>query len=153
MARTHLRNQIQDCYATSYAENKIVCWNAVLAANQGWVDTLFGSSNPYYVRSNENYPPSVTPYLSNAALQAKIGAQGTYNDTNIYVAYSLEEGGVWLHDHSQEIANLINKGISTLFWVGDAVSLGVHAMSTTMHMAKRHQCRTFTETIWLKSLW
>ncbi|KAJ8462143.1 hypothetical protein ONZ51_g11095 [Trametes cubensis] len=111
---------IQDCYATSYEENKIVCWNAVLAANQGWVDTLFGSFNPYYVRSNENYPPSVTPYLSNAALQAKIGAQGTYNDTNIYVAYSLEEGGVWLHDHSQEIANLINKGISTLFWAGDA---------------------------------
>ncbi|CDO69371.1 hypothetical protein BN946_scf184961.g13 [Trametes cinnabarina] len=115
-----IQQKIQNCYDTSYEDNKIVCWDAVLAANQGWVDTLYGSYNPLYVRSNETYPPSVVPFLSRKDIQAKIGALSTYSDSNAFVAYNLEEGGTWLRNHAQEITNLINQDISTLFWVGDA---------------------------------
>ncbi|KAI8972213.1 serine carboxypeptidase [Trametes punicea] len=115
-----IQKKIQNCYETSYEENSLVCWDAVLGANQGWTDTLYGNYDPYDVRSDGSYPPSIAPYLSRADIQAKIGALSNYTDPNINVAFNLEEGGTWLRDHAQEIANLINNDIPTLFWVGDA---------------------------------
>ncbi|OSD06714.1 serine carboxypeptidase [Trametes coccinea BRFM310] len=115
-----IQKKIQNCYQNSYEDDKLVCWDAVLAANQGWVDTLYGHYNPYYVRSDEAYPPSAVPYLSRKDVQAKIGALSNYSDSNALVAYNLEEGGTWLRNHAQEIADLINQDIPTLFWAGDA---------------------------------
>ena len=92
----------------------------MLAADLDYIDPLAGSFNRFNVKTNKS-DPSTTPFLSRADVQAKIGAVGNYTEDNIFVAYNFETSGAWIRNTRPLLEDLINKGVQTTMWAGDAV--------------------------------
>ena len=98
----------------------LLCWDAVLAAEQNYYAALHGTYNQYNVNSNTS-DPSTQAYLSDSAIMAKIGAASNYTEDNIYVAYNFDTTGAWIRNTRPLLEGLINKGILVGMWSGDSV--------------------------------
>ena len=123
--------QIQNCYATG---SRSISSGAQGYCNTNVLTTLRGNYDIYYVPSPnpDPYPPDITPYLTNSTIASAIGAQATWtvSDFTTYVRFTLT--GDWMQNSSPDLEKVIDSGVRTVIYVGDADFLvnfwGIEAM-------------------------
>ncbi|PLW10658.1 hypothetical protein PCANC_17821 [Puccinia coronata f. sp. avenae] len=98
-------------HAYAYCKNKVF---GVLAGDRSWYDARQNESNPF--------PPDLTPLLNDTRFKASIGVPSNVNwyDCNDDVHMDFEGGGDWMRDYSKPLERIINAGIRTLMYAGDA---------------------------------
>ena len=125
------KDLITSCYSTS---NTTTCSRAQSFCNSNILSPLAGDWDVYYVPTEDPdpYPPDLTPYLSNSDLMSKIGAESEWEETNIRVYSNFAETGDWMHNSRPYLETVIDAGVRTLVYDGDADFIlnfnGVEAM-------------------------
>ena len=95
---------------------------------------LAGDWDVYYVPTEnpDPYPPDLTSFLSDSNLTSKIGAESDWEETNTRVYSNFAETGDWMHNSRPNLEAVINAGVRTLVYDGDADFIlnfkGVEAM-------------------------
>ena len=78
------------------------------------------------------YPPDLLPYLNDATVTGKIGSQSTWTETNYGVFDLFGTTGDWMRSASSNLELVINSGVRTVIYDGDADYIcnymGVEAM-------------------------
>ena len=78
------------------------------------------------------YPPKLEPYLNDPAVTSKIGSQSTWIETNFGVSNQFATTGDWIRSSSSNLELVINAGVRTVIYDGDADYIcnymGVEAM-------------------------
>jgi carboxypeptidase C (cathepsin A) len=78
------------------------------------------------------YPPPLDPYLHNSAVTSRIGSQSTWLDSNIDIYYQFAATGDWMRSSRPNLEVVINAGVRTVIYDGDADFIvnymGVEAM-------------------------
>jgi hypothetical protein len=91
-----------------------------------WDEYYVPTANP------DPYPPTLEPYLHSAALMSQIGAQSTWVETNLNVYYQFAATGDWMRSARPNLEAVINAGVRTVIYDGDADYIcnyiGVEAM-------------------------
>ena len=86
----------------------------------------------YYVPTTnpDPYPPNITSYID--SIQSTIGAQTTWQESNVNVYNNFATTGDWMRTSKPDLENVINSGVRTLIFDGDADYIvnfvGVEAM-------------------------
>ncbi|KAI0758948.1 alpha/beta-hydrolase [Fomes fomentarius] len=125
------RDQIQDCYDTG---DEDTCSTAQNFCNGNVLSPLAGDYDYYYVLSlnHDPYPPDITSYLRSSAVTSKIGAESTWQKTNNQVYSNFASTGDWMHNSRPDLEKVIDAGVRTLIYDGDADYIlnfhGVEAM-------------------------
>ncbi|KAM5540595.1 hypothetical protein V8D89_005626 [Ganoderma adspersum] len=125
------KDLITSCYSTS---NTTTCSRAQSFCNGNILSPLAGDWDVYYVLTEnpDPYPPDLTSYLSDSDLTSKIGAESEWEETNILVYSNFAETGDWMHNSRPNLETVINAGVRTLVYDGDADFIlnfnGVEAM-------------------------
>ena len=113
--------------------------DAVCSAAQNFCNTrilyaLPGIWDLYYVptANPDPYPPNLVPYLNNPAVTSKIGSQVPWAETNYGVSGQFGTTGDWIRSSSANLELVINAGVRTVIYDGDADYvcnyMGVEAM-------------------------
>ncbi|TBU34959.1 serine carboxypeptidase [Dichomitus squalens] len=122
---------IRQCYSTNTDQ---VCSQAQEVCNNGILSAALGPYDPYYVLSTEPdpYPPDLTPYLTSTALMEKIGAESTWVMSSDDVYFNFADSGDWMRNSRPLLESVINAGVRTVIYDGDADYIlnhvGVEAM-------------------------
>lgn len=76
----------------------------------------------YYVLSEnpDSYPPDLTPYLNDSSITSAIGAESTWQETNYDVYTNFGDTGDWMRNSAPDLATVINAGVRTIVFDGDA---------------------------------
>jgi carboxypeptidase C (cathepsin A) len=78
------------------------------------------------------YPPTLDPYLHSAAVTSKIGSQSTWVESNTDIYDQFAATGDWMRSSSPNLEAVINAGVRTVIYDGDADFIvnymGVEAM-------------------------
>ncbi|KAI0637608.1 serine carboxypeptidase [Trametes polyzona] len=125
------RDQIQQCYQTGSDDT---CSEAQSFCNDNILSPLAGNYDVYYVlaRNPDPYPPSLDSYLGSAALKKKIGAESDWQETSDAVYGNFAATGDWMHNSRPDLEKVINAGVRTIVYDGDADYIlnfhGVEAM-------------------------
>ena len=88
----------------------------------------------YYVlaQNPDPYPPDISSYLRSSAVTSKIGAESTWQETNRQVYSNFASTGDWMHNSRPNLETVIDAGVRTLVYDGDADYIlnfnGVEAM-------------------------
>ena len=111
---------IQSCYETNSTST---CSNAQSFCNNDILSPLAGPYDDYFIlaRDPDPYPPDLTPYLTNTTLMSVIGAQSTWQETNFQVYENFASTGDWMTNSAPHLEKVINAGVRTLIYDGDAV--------------------------------
>jgi carboxypeptidase C (cathepsin A) len=86
----------------------------------------------YYVLATnpDPYPPNITDYLN--TIRSKVGAATTWQETSDDVYYRFAATGDWMRTSKAYLENVVNSGVRTLIFDGDADYIlnfnGVEAM-------------------------
>lgn len=122
IAYAHPRPQIASCDSTG---DQDVCSEAQSFCNNNILSPLAGNYDVYYVltRNPDPYPPALDTYLGSSALMKKIGAQSTWEETNDDVYSNFAATGDWMTNSRPNLEKVINAGVRTIVYDGDAVSL------------------------------
>lgn len=115
------RDQIQSCYDTGSTHT---CSYAQAFCNDEILGPLAGDYDVYYVlaRNPDPYPPDLTSYLTNSSLMSQIGAESVWEETSDQVYNNFAQTGDWMHNSAPDLETVIESGVRTLIYVGDAVS-------------------------------
>ena len=115
------RDQIQDCYDTGDDDT---CSSAQSYCNDEILSPLAGNYDVYYVLAEnpDPYPPDLTPYLTSSAVTSKIGAEATWQETSDTVYYNVADTGDWMHNSRPDLETVIDAGVRTIVYDGDARS-------------------------------
>ena len=95
---------------------------------------LAGNWDAYYVptANPDPYPPSLDHYLNSQAVTSKIGSHTTWKLTSLDVYEKFAETGDWMRSSSPTLETVINAGVRTVIYDGDADYIlnykGVEAM-------------------------
>ncbi|KAH9887597.1 serine carboxypeptidase [Cubamyces lactineus] len=125
------KDQITECYNTG---NEGTCSEAQSFCNNDILSPLAGNYDVYYVlaRNPDPYPPDLTNYLNSQSLMKKIGAETEWQETNDQVYENFAETGDWMHNSRPNLETVINAGVRTIVYDGDADYIlnfhGVEAM-------------------------
>ncbi|KAI0352787.1 serine carboxypeptidase [Trametes cingulata] len=125
------RDQITACYNQGTDD---VCSEAQSFCNNNILSPLAGNYDVYYVlaKNPDPYPPSLDSYLTNKSLMQKIGAESTWQETNDDVYSNFAATGDWMHNSRPDLETVINAGVRTIIYDGDADYIlnfhGVEAM-------------------------
>ena len=125
------RDLITECYANG---DEDTCSEAQSFCNNNILSPLAGNYDVYYVlaRNPDPYPPSLTSYLRSSSLTRTIGAESTWEETNDNVYENFAETGDWMHNSRPNLETVINAGVRTIVYDGDADYIlnfhGVEAM-------------------------
>ncbi|TBU50585.1 alpha/beta-hydrolase [Dichomitus squalens] len=125
------KDQITECYSTG---DESTCSDAQSYCNNDILSPLAGDWDVYYVPTEnpDPYPPDLTSYLTSKAVTSKIGAESTWQETNDDVYSNFAETGDWMHNSRPNLETVINAGVRTLVYDGDADYIlnykGVEAM-------------------------
>ncbi|KZT32096.1 alpha/beta-hydrolase [Sistotremastrum suecicum HHB10207 ss-3] len=133
---------IQACYSTSdnpassAGEIQSVCAQAQGVCNVVILDGLIGPGNRdvYDVRQTnpDPYPPPLNNLLDNQTLIGLIGAESEWEETSNGVYTNFARTGDWMLNSAPDLARVINSGVRTLIYDGDADYIlnydGVEAM-------------------------
>lgn len=94
-----------------------------------------GPYDPYYILSvyPDPYPPDITSYLNNDTIKSKIGAQSTWTESSDDVYFNFAATGDWMHNSRPLLEKVIDAGVRTVVYDGDAVRAGVSGYSLHMH--------------------
>jgi len=78
------------------------------------------------------YPPQLEPYLHNPAVTSKIGSKSVWQDSNLGIYYQFASTGDWMRSSRPALETVINAGVRTVIYDGDADYIcnymGVEAM-------------------------
>lgn len=125
------RDQIQSCYSSGSTST---CSSAQSFCNNNILSPLAGNYDVYYVLATnpDPYPPDLTTFLTNKTLMSVIGAESTWQETNNQVYSNFAKTGDWMHNSAPNLETVINAGVRTLIYDGDADYIlnfnGVEAM-------------------------
>ncbi|KAF8227953.1 alpha/beta-hydrolase [Tricholoma matsutake] len=123
------QTQITSCYDGGSNQ---VCSKAQKFCNSKVLSLLAGNYDVYYVPTlnPDPYPPNITGYLS--SVSSTIGAQSTWQMTNFNVYNNFAATGDWMRNSRPDLETVINAGIRTIIYDGDADYIlnfyGVEAM-------------------------
>jgi len=126
---TGCRAQITSC---NNGGSNSVCSKAQSFCNNNILSPLAGNFDVYYVptANPDPYPPDITNYLRSMA--SKIGAEATWQETNINVYDNFASTGDWMRNSRPDLETVINAGVRTIVYDGDADYIlnfnGVEAM-------------------------
>ncbi|KAK7050507.1 carboxypeptidase [Favolaschia claudopus] len=121
IAYTGCKARIQSCENSAGAANSnAICSGAQDFCNQYILTELAGEYDMYYVPSGspDPYPADISPYL--ASIQDKIGAEVTWQQTNLDVYDNFADTGDWMRSSLPDLELVINSGVRTLIYTGDA---------------------------------
>jgi hypothetical protein len=84
------------------------------------------------MRYPDPYPPALDNYLNSTAVTSKIGSHHTWQETNMDVYNNFAVTGDWMRTSRPDLEKVINAGVRTVIYDGDAdyiVNLkGIEAM-------------------------
>ncbi|KAF9045221.1 alpha/beta-hydrolase [Panaeolus papilionaceus] len=109
-----------------------VCSSAQSYCNNNILSPLAGNYDVYDVRSRnpDPYPPAISSYL--ASIRTKVGAEVSYVESNSNVYSNFAATGDWMRNSRPDLETVINAGVRTLIFDGDADYIvnymGVEAM-------------------------
>lgn len=114
------QSQIQSCYSTGSTST---CSRAQSFCNNNVLSPLAGNFDVYYVlaQNPDPYPPDITSFLSSSSLKAKIGAESTWHETSETVYDNFASTGDWMTNSRPHLETVINAGVRTIIYDGDAV--------------------------------
>ena len=121
--------QIKNC---NHGGSNAVCSAAQSYCNDKILSPLAGNYDVYYVPSKnpDPYPPNITSYL--ASIKSEVGAESTWQMSNEHVYNNFAATGDWMRSKKGYLENVINAGVRTLIYDGDADYIlnfiGVEAM-------------------------
>lgn len=115
------RDQITSCYNTGSTST---CSKAQSFCNNNILSPLVGPYDVYFVlaRDPDAYPPDLSTYLGSSSLMAKIGAESAWQETNNQVYSNFAKTGDWMTNSRPNLETVINAGVRTIIYDGDAVS-------------------------------
>ncbi|KAH8922642.1 alpha/beta-hydrolase, partial [Atractiella rhizophila] len=138
------KDQIQACYDGASAED---CAIAQFYCQNGIFTPLVGSQNPYFIPhvAPDPFPPALDNYLK--GIKDTIGAEEDWKQFNELVYGSFIATGDWMKNARPALEKVIDAGIKTLIYVGDADYLanyiGIERMigvfNTSLDIASRSQ--------------
>jgi Serine carboxypeptidase len=127
------RMQINAC--NSLAGTDAVCSDAQDFCNTLILQPLSGDWDPYYVPAKfpDPYPPQLNTYLHNSVVTSKIGSRTPWLETNYPGVYNkFAATGDWMRSARPALEEVINNGVRTVIYAGDADYIvnyiGVEAM-------------------------
>jgi len=111
------RSQITACYNGG---SDSVCSSAQNYCNSNILSPLAGNYDVYYVPATnpDPYPPAIDNYLASVA--SSIGAESTWQMTNYNVYSNFAATGDWMRSSSPDLETVINAGVRTVIFDGDA---------------------------------
>lgn len=90
-----------------------VCSSAQSYCNNNVLSPLAGDYDVYYVLStNDDYPPDITPYLTNSSITDAIGAEADWQETSTTVYDNFAATGDWMRTKSPYLEKVIAAGVS-----------------------------------------
>jgi len=142
------RDQITSCYNGGGTS---VCSKAQSFCNNKILSPLAGDWDVYYVPTEnpDPYPPDLTSYLRSTAVTSKIGAESTWQETNDNVYNNFAATGDWMTNSRIPLQTVINAGVRTIIYDGDADFIlnfnGVEAMVNALQtqFTTQFQAQTF----------
>ncbi|KXN85070.1 Carboxypeptidase S1 [Leucoagaricus sp. SymC.cos] len=123
------RDQITNCYKGT---DNFLCGRAQSYCNGNVLGPLAGNWDVYYVptANPDPYPPDISGYLNSVA--STIGAESTWEQSNIDIYENFEVAGDWMRNSRPDLETVINAGVRTIIYDGDADYIlnfnGVEAM-------------------------
>ncbi len=111
-----------------------VCSRAQEFCNNNILLPLAGSWDMYYVPTEnpDPYPPPLDKYLNSPAVTSKIGSRVKWQETNTDVFNNFAATGDWMRSSRADLEEVINAGVRTVIYDGDADYIvnfkGVEAM-------------------------
>ncbi|KIY63529.1 serine carboxypeptidase [Cylindrobasidium torrendii FP15055 ss-10] len=111
------KSQIEACYDNGSDD---VCSSAQDFCNNNILSPLGGNWDVYYVRTEnpDPYPADFTTYIDSVA--RTIGAESTWQFTNYDVYSNFAATGDWMRNSGIDLAKVVNAGVRTLVYCGDA---------------------------------
>lgn len=115
------QSQIQSCYNGG---SQSTCSKAQSYCNNNILSPLAGNYDVYFVlaKNPDAYPPDLSTYLGSSSLMTKIGAESAWQETNDDVYDNFANTGDWMTNSRPALETVINAGVRTLIYDGDAVS-------------------------------
>ncbi|KAG0147667.1 hypothetical protein CROQUDRAFT_61494 [Cronartium quercuum f. sp. fusiforme G11] len=114
-----------------------------------------GKADFYDVRVDDPnpYPPDLNPILTKKDFRDKIGAEVNWTESSDLVYENFFQSGDWMLDSSTKLERIINSGIRTLIFAGDADYIvnymGVEAMVDTLKTKFSTHYRQQNFTNWI----
>lgn len=141
---------IKSCYNGG---SNSVCSKAQSYCNQKILSPLAGNWDAYYVLTPnpDSYPPDITNYLNSIA--GAVGAGVVWQEINNDVYLNFAATGDWMRNSRPDLEAVINAGIRTIVYDGDADYIvnfnGVEAMVDNLNtqftsLYKQQAFRTYT---------
>ncbi|KAF8184210.1 serine carboxypeptidase [Pholiota molesta] len=130
-----------------------ICSSAQNFCNDEILSPLAGNYDVYYILAEnpDPYPPELTTYLN--AVASQIGGEVTWTQSSNAVYRDFAETGDWMRNSAPDLEFVINSGIRTIIYDGDADYIlnfnGVEAMvndlkTTWSPLYKLQEFRSFT---------
>ena len=115
------RDQISSCYSSGSTST---CSAAQSFCNNRILSPLAGNYDVYYVLATnpDPYPPDLSTYLGSSSLKTKIGAESNWEESSDAVYDNFASTGDWMHNSAPNLETVINAGVRTIIYDGDAVS-------------------------------
>ncbi|KAI0751671.1 alpha/beta-hydrolase [Daedaleopsis nitida] len=125
------RDLITQCYQTGTTS---VCSRAQSTCNNNILSPLAGNYDVYYIlaQNPDPYPPDFTTWINSKAVTSKIGAESTWVESSDTVYENFARTGDWMHNSRPDLEKVIDAGVRTIVYDGDADYIlnfhGVEAM-------------------------
>ncbi|KAA1073215.1 hypothetical protein PGT21_004134 [Puccinia graminis f. sp. tritici] len=135
---TGCHDLIKTCQSSLKAAS---CRQAQSFCNRKILSRLAGDRDVYDVRqpSTNPYPPDLAPILNDVKFKSMIGVSPTLNwtESNEDVYTDFFSTGDWMLDSSKQLERIIDSGVRTLLYAGDADYIvnyqGVEALVTSLN--------------------
>lgn len=100
----------------------MICSEAQVFCNDYILTPLSGEWDEYYVPSAKPdlYPPDLTAYLDSSNVTSVIGSQNTWSQSNYNIYNQFLAGGDWMRSQLPNLEMVINSGVRTVIYDGDA---------------------------------
>ncbi|KAL1743846.1 Alpha/Beta hydrolase protein [Schizophyllum fasciatum] len=127
-------DQIATCYANGTNDQ---CSEAQDYCNRYILTPLSGNWDVYYVLSEtpDPYPADITDYLG--SISSAIGAESNWSMTNYDVYTNFAYTGDWMRNSALDLQRVVDAGVRTLVYVGDADFIlnypGIEAMMDALN--------------------
>lgn len=133
------------------------CRTAQEFCNRKLLSALIGNRDVYDVRQPESnqYPPDFTSIINNPKFKASIGVPPSVNwtESNEEIYLDFFATGDWMLDSSPELERVINAGVRTLIYAGDADFIvnyqGVEALVTSLNTNFSNSINTQNLSNWV----
>ncbi|KAI0643605.1 Alpha/Beta hydrolase protein [Trametes meyenii] len=116
------KDLITACYESDI---DLICSIAQGLCNSFILTPLSGTHDVYYVLSHnpDPYPPSLDAYLGNQSIVSRIGAETEWKVFQNAVYSNFATTGDWMRNVRPKLESVIDAGIRTVVYDGDATSL------------------------------